>query len=385
MDRKTLARPLVLVLPCLLSIEAVSLAGEPAVCPRVLTDFAQPLAEGTAIATDAEIGQDRGTLLVRTRHAAERPGVTLKGPGGRWNLTGFTELETTVKNLGKHALTVHCAVDGAEADRAARRNCCIGSVNIPPGEAAVLKVDIRARLPESLREKLRGMRGTPGGFASGDRSTIDPTDVRGISVYVYRPAVDHVFEVSNLRAGGSPAFPLPENVDDLFPMIDAWGQYKHKDWPGKIHSEHELVEQRTREAADLAALPGPQDWNQYGGWLGGPTAGGDRPISRGQVARQVVVCRSGGTPVLVARAGPRDLVLRVYPDHRARAPVCRIAQPRLAVRPLLRPQHVGRLRDSTSGARRRTTSPAPTCCESMVPAGPRRLPTWPTAGCGAGG
>ena len=44
--------------------------------------------------------------------------------------------------------------------------------------------------------------------------------MRGISVYVYRPAVDHVFEVSNFRAGGSPVFPLPENMDDLFPMIE---------------------------------------------------------------------------------------------------------------------------------------------------------------------
>ena len=41
MDRKTLARPLVLVLSCLLSIEAVSLAGEPAVCPLVLTRLLQ--------------------------------------------------------------------------------------------------------------------------------------------------------------------------------------------------------------------------------------------------------------------------------------------------------------------------------------------------------
>ena len=53
-------------------------------------------------------------------------------------------------------------------------------------------------------------------------------------------------------------------------MIDRFGQYIHKDWPGKTHSEDELAEQRTREAADLAAHPGPQDWNQYGGWLGGP-------------------------------------------------------------------------------------------------------------------
>jgi len=245
-------------------------AEQPARSAVTLVDFAKPLAEGAAISTDAEIHQDHGKLLVRTRHSAERPGVTLKGPGGHWNLTGFTELETIVKNVGKRPLTVHAAVESPAADRAARQNCCIESVNIAPGQEATLKVSLRARVPESLREKLRGMRGCPGGFSSGSRATIDPTNVIGVSVYVYRPSADQVFEVSSLRAGGSPMFPLPENVDDLFPMIDRFGQYVHKDWPGKVHSQNELARQREREAADLRAHPGPRDWNQYGGWLGGP-------------------------------------------------------------------------------------------------------------------
>ena len=201
------AFPPVLVFPCLLSLVAVSLAGEPVHAPVTLVDFAQPLAEGSAIATDAEFSQGHGTLQVRTGHAAERPGVTIKGPGGRWDLTGFTELETTVKNAGKHTLTVHLAVDSPESDRATRQNCCIESVTIPPGETAAVKLAMRRRLPEPLREKLRGMRGCPGGFASGNRATIDPADVIGISVYVYRPGGDCAFEVSNIRAGGSPGVP----------------------------------------------------------------------------------------------------------------------------------------------------------------------------------
>jgi hypothetical protein len=255
---------------CTVLAEAAQTAGQ-LIRPLVtLVDLAKPLAEGAAVPADAKLSPGSGTLRVHTGHAAERPGVTLKGPGGRWNLTGFTSLETTVKNLGKHPLSVHCSIDSPEADRATRENCCIGSVDIPPGERATLEVRVRARVPKPLSKKLHGMRAYPGGFQGGNRSTVDPANVVGISVYVYRPSADCTFEISSIRAGRSAVFPLPENPDSLFPMIDRFGQYLLKDWPGKTHSEDDLAAERKRETADLAAHPGPKDWNQYGGWLGGP-------------------------------------------------------------------------------------------------------------------
>lgn len=261
----------ILVACCgVVSTAAAEPAGPAARPPVTLVDLTKPLAEGAAVATDAEIHPGQGTLRVRTGHTALRPGVTLKGPGGHWDLTGFTTLEATVANLGKRPLSVHCAVESPEADLTSRKSCCIGSADIPPGGKATLEVKLRARLPESLREKLRGMRACPGGFLDGTRATIDPARVTGISVYLYHPSSDCTFEISSLRAGGSPAFPLPANPADLFPMIDRFGQYLHKDWPGKTHSEDDLAAERKRETADLAAHPGPKDWNQYGGWLAGP-------------------------------------------------------------------------------------------------------------------
>jgi len=207
---------------------------------------------------------------VEVGHTAERPGVTFHSPGGRWDLTGRAELETTVKNLSERAVTVHLAIDNPGSKRAERQNCCIESVAIPAGEEAAVRLKIRARVPAALQEKLRGMRGTPGGFASGGRGTVDPADVAGISVYVYRPSADCVLEVSSIVAGGSPAFPLPQRVDDLFPMIDRFGQYMHKDWPGKTHSDYDLKKAIEAERADLAAHAGPKGWNRYGGWAAGP-------------------------------------------------------------------------------------------------------------------
>ena len=61
----------------------------------------------------------------------------------------------------------------------------------------------------------------------------------------------------------------------MFPLIDAFGQYVHKDWPGKIHAAADIAPRKTAEDADLAGHPGPGDWDSYGGWKGGP----QRPAS----------------------------------------------------------------------------------------------------------
>ena len=56
----------------------------------------------------------------------------------------------------------------------------------------------------------------------------------------------------------------------FFPFIDFFGQYRHADWPGKTHGIEDLAKAREAEASDLAALPGPEGLDTYGGWKNGP-------------------------------------------------------------------------------------------------------------------
>ena len=58
--------------------------------------------------------------------------------------------------------------------------------------------------------------------------------------------------------------------DEFFPFIDQYGQYKHHEWEGKIHSDEELQQAIAREEADLAAHTAPTSFNKYGGWADGP-------------------------------------------------------------------------------------------------------------------
>lgn len=56
------------------------------------------------------------------------------------------------------------------------------------------------------------------------------------------------------------------------PVVDAFGQRLHADWPGKVRTAEELVARAAAEALSLAATPStlpPRD--RFGGWLAGPT------------------------------------------------------------------------------------------------------------------
>jgi hypothetical protein len=68
---------------------------------------------------------------------------------------------------------------------------------------------------------------------------------------------------------GVPAVPAGMDAKTLFPMIDPFGQYRHKDWPGKTHSAEDLARHKANEAADLLKHSAAADWDQYGGWKTG--------------------------------------------------------------------------------------------------------------------
>ena len=59
-------------------------------------------------------------------------------------------------------------------------------------------------------------------------------------------------------------------TSEFLPFVDRYGQFKHREWPGKTHSDADLAAAKAREAEDLAAHPGPSDWDRFGGWATGP-------------------------------------------------------------------------------------------------------------------
>ena len=239
---------------------------------EVLFDFDKDFNAAAVPATDAKVGLVKAgegqALSIATGHKLEWPGITLKAPKGTWDLAKFDYVAIDVKNAGSNAVTVNCRVDNVGADGIS--NCVTGHVALKAGEAGVLKVRFERRPPVLAGVKLFGMRGYP--VAQDARGTIDPARITQLVVFVGRPEADHAFEIDNVRAGGTYAAPREPAIDaaTFFPFIDMFGQYVHREWPGKTHAITDLAEAKGEEAQNLKSRPGPKDWDGYGGWKDGP-------------------------------------------------------------------------------------------------------------------
>ncbi len=202
-------------------------------------------------------------LRMETFHHEDWPGITLKPPADHWDLSRYESIGLDVKNAGTNVVQVGVRIDNPGAD--GNRNCVQKIFDFQPGEKKTLAIRLVRRVSEEMG--LFGMRGYPGGAMEGWQS-IDPANVTQMLIFVPKPKEDHRFEIDNIHAYGT--YTAPALKDDFFPFIDTYGQYIHKDWPGKTHKAADLARHRKREARDLARHAGPKGWNKYGGWRKGP-------------------------------------------------------------------------------------------------------------------
>lgn len=234
----------------------------------VLFDFHQKTDAAKIAARDVKVSSTDSGLVMTTGHQQQWPGITLNPPEARWNLANFSQLALALKNTGTNEVNIHCRVDNPGADGS--KNCINANLVLQSGASGLLKADLLQSAGDHLGGKLFGMRGYPTG--PNAEGGINRSNVTGLVIFVDNPKTDHQFEIQEIRATGTATPPTASVLDasPFFPFIDTFGQYKHRDWPGKVKSVEDLKTRKTSEAADLAAHPCPADWDQYGGWKGGP-------------------------------------------------------------------------------------------------------------------
>jgi hypothetical protein len=235
-----------------------------------LVDLKSPAGLIRLAATDAFFKPTGGTagIAVITGHREPWPGIALRNPEHGWDLSRSAQIEVRLRNTDTNQLTVFCRVDNPGADGVS--NCVTHSMVLQPGGAGLLRVGLNRTHQDDLGGKLFGMRGYP--VASGGAGTIDPAHITQVLVFLSKPTEDHHFEILEMKATGVDTAPTAwtTDADPFFPFIDQFGQYRHKDWPGKVHSTDELRQRRLREASELKDQPGPKNWDPYGGAALGP-------------------------------------------------------------------------------------------------------------------
>ncbi len=220
-----------------------------------------------AVALSVASTLERAAIRMESQPNQDWPGITLPLDGSSRDLSAFETLAVDVRNAGDQEVVFAMRVDSIDGER--RTDTKTEQQTIAPGERCTLRLSLDRRPPKHLEGRLFGMRSNPAGLSDQHGLAVD--SIEQIILFVFkRPYVQEI-EISNLRAVGDFAGGVWFDSDrEPFPMIDQFGQFTHGDWPGKTRSQAALAEAAERERLDLATHPGPNQWDEFGGYASGP-------------------------------------------------------------------------------------------------------------------
>ncbi|MHC4117703.1 MAG: sulfatase [Planctomycetota bacterium] len=210
----------------------------------------------------AEISNDK--LLIRTERVS-RPKIVISAPAGKWDLQASRKISMSVRNTGASTIRLSCILGDHKWNE--------GMIILHPGERDTMEVLIKGLALEDehpLKANFENMNGAPGGYLH-HWVKFEADSLSKLTFSVLNNKSESRFEIGDIRAEGNINELSNEQVRaKYFPLVDFRGQYKHAEWPGKIHSRKDLERTIELERKDLRQHPGPAGWDKYGGWLNGP-------------------------------------------------------------------------------------------------------------------
>ena len=200
---------------------------------------------------------------------------------GEWDLTNYNKVSFVIQNLDQESLLnmiMHIQDVAKPIEKTNSNGTMIRRFTLDPGETREFVFDLPAPLPyPQVHRKIKGMAFTPFELALGMHvCNVDWSGITRVKLFANQGKFSQSFVVSNIRFhAGEKTLPadapwLSMTENEFFPFIDKYGQFKHKEWKNKIHSDEELAKQKEIEEQDLEAHPAPADRTKFGGWKNGP-------------------------------------------------------------------------------------------------------------------
>ncbi len=223
-----------------------------------LVDFSTQKAEVQALGAVVTVGE-----ALKVHFPKAGAGVLFTAPGGKWNLNDFVAVAIDVQNLSARPVTLTGELNGMPWTNS--------FLHIRAGQADTMVIHmLRKTLNDRRNKQFIGMNGVPGGhmyhwvaFDPCAVKTLSLRDLDGVSV-------GQTIKVDAIRAIGKYGALSLESEKAFFPFVDKFGQFKHRDWPGKVELSEDLKRRAIQEARELEHYSGPENWSKYGGWLKGP-------------------------------------------------------------------------------------------------------------------
>lgn len=220
----------------------------------------------------ASVAKRGGTLVVTipARQEISWPGVNLKPQNGSpfFDLSRCSVLAMKIRNLTDRQIAVKCQIENLGAN--GKEFCIRGGRAFDAGETGTLRVRYFRNGIAPDEVKFEGVLSPFEGIDG--RNTLDVKKITNIMLFTLPLGKEVKFEVSEIRLE-EPFEGVPDalrSAASFYPAIDRFGQYNHREWPGKTRSAADLARAGERERADLATHPRPAGWNRFGGWAPGP-------------------------------------------------------------------------------------------------------------------
>lgn len=181
---------------------------------------------------------------------------------GPWDWTRHAGMGMVVYNDSDDVVAAAIRVDNAGADGS--HHCLTFRSTLPPRQPT----RIEAFFPTAASDALWGMRGLPGQLPRFEGAPIDLAAITAFQLFLPSNA-----KVRRLLLSEIYAIPVSESLTGRlippFPFVDRFGQFRHAEWPGKLHSEEELLARAKAEQASGDHQSRLGELDRYGGWKGG--------------------------------------------------------------------------------------------------------------------
>ncbi|WP_370980997.1 beta-galactosidase [Agaribacterium sp. ZY112] len=191
-----------------------------------------------------------------------------------WSAYDDFNIAFDISNQGEHSVHIYLDVGDAKGANYTR------AVNVPVGPSRTYYAKIAGHdlaTPDGRGDIelnfLSGLRNNPVTWESDDeqfisfwgKKNINTSAIKHIRFSVQSALFNKEITIDNIRLRKNP----PKNPDYLTDIVDKFGQNAKLDYPGKIHSEKELIKRREKEAETLTGEL-MHDRSRFGGWKNGP-------------------------------------------------------------------------------------------------------------------
>lgn len=185
-----------------------------------------------------------------------------------WDVSKFNYARLDVQHEATNGVfTVEARLDNPGANDWSAS--CPGSATLLAGATVTVGFPFnRAESDYHGPEIFKGQLARPDGHRLHWRS-FDPANVRSLRLTVRSSSDKATISIAR-PAAAWPADAKRGAALEALPYLDAFGQARALDWPGKVHSIEELQTELKRELESARAVKRAAVFNRFGGWADGP-------------------------------------------------------------------------------------------------------------------